>query len=154
MTELGKSKGVEEDKPSGKTCFVISPIGEPNTEIRKRADNVLEFVIREALEPMGYNPIRADKFHKSGVVTAQIIEQLAEAPLVVADLTDNNPNVFYELAIRHMARKPYIQIKEPEQRLPFDVADINTVILDVKDLKSVDDAKMQLQEQITSMDFL
>jgi hypothetical protein len=84
-----------------KTCFVIAPIGEADSEDRKRSDQVVNFVITPAVAECGYKPIRADKISEQGIITSQVIEHIVNDPLVIADLTKQNANVFYELAIRH-----------------------------------------------------
>lgn len=71
--------------------------------------------------------MRADQISKSGLITTQIINQIIECPLVIADLTGANPNVFYELAIRHATGKPYIQLIEQGHRLPFDIGGVRTI---------------------------
>ena len=78
-------------------CFVICPIGEPKTEIRIRSDKVYKFIINPVIEKLdGYDlkVIRADKISSPGVITDQIIQHLLEDILVIADLSDSNPNVF------------------------------------------------------------
>jgi hypothetical protein len=55
-----------------------------------------------------FKAIRADRISKGGIITDQVIQQVVEAPLVIADLTDGNGNVFYELALRHAIQKPVI----------------------------------------------
>ena len=52
---------------------------------------------------------------------------MADADLVVADLTDHNPNVFYELAIRHALQLPLVQLIDSAQDLPFDIKAMRTV---------------------------
>src|SRR5207245_4822666 len=94
------------------TCFVISPIGEEGTEIRRRADRVFKHIIEPVVEECGYKAVRADQISKPGIITSQIIQHLAEDPLVIADLAGHNANVFYELAVRHVTRKPVIQITQ------------------------------------------
>ena len=102
------------------SCFVVSPIGKPGSDIRKRADLVLKFVIAPVSRECGYGePIRADNISELGMVTRQVIDQLLEAEMVVADLTDYNPNVFYEVAIRHAFRRPVVQIIQADQDIPF-----------------------------------
>lgn len=64
-----------------KNCFVISPIGDPGTEVRKRSDNVLDYIIRPAVEPLGYEALRSDKISEPGLITTQVIRQIIEAPL-------------------------------------------------------------------------
>jgi hypothetical protein len=61
-------------------------------------------IVAPAAEACGYDTIRADQIAKPGIITSQVIQHLLDDPLVVADLTGWNPNVFYELAIRHAIR--------------------------------------------------
>jgi len=68
--------------------------------------------------------------------------------LVIADLTGSNPNVFYELAIRHGIRKPYIQMINKGERIPFDIKGIRTIEIDLADLDSVEKAKTRIDHQI------
>ncbi|MET0001513.1 MAG: hypothetical protein ABW125_19125 [Candidatus Thiodiazotropha lotti] len=131
-----------------KDCFVICPIGEDQSDIRKRSDQLLKYVLNPVLSVMGYNPIRADSMPKPGVITTQIINMIVESPLVIADLTGGNPNVFYELAIRHVTGKPYIQIIDKEEQIPFDVLGVRTIKLDLNDLDSVEKVKKELKRQI------
>ena len=106
-----------------KNCFVISPIGEPDSETRKRADQILKHVVKPAVGECGYTAVRADEIDKPGIITSQVIQRVVTDPLVVADLTERNPNVFYELAIRHALRKPLVQLIKKGEQIPFDVAD-------------------------------
>ena len=105
-----------------KLCFVISPIGEEGSPTRKRANQVLSHVIRPAAEHCGYRIERSDDISQPGIITKQIIEKLLKAPLVIADLTERNPNVFYEVAIRHVVRKPLVQLIEVSEQIPFDLS--------------------------------
>src|SRR5690349_10032057 len=84
-----------------KVCFIASPIGAAGSDARRRSDLVKRYIIDEALKPLGYETRRADDIDKSGEITTQIVADLIEADLLVADLTGHNANVFYELAIRH-----------------------------------------------------
>lgn len=110
-----------------KLCFVISPIGERGSSTRRRADGVLTEIVRPALEPRGYRVERADDDKTPGVVTEVMIAKILTADLVVADLSGRNPNVMYELALRHASGRPVIQILEEGEQLPFDVAAQNTL---------------------------
>src|SRR5256712_12973848 len=133
-------------------CFVISPIGEEGTETRHRADRVFKYVIESVVQESGYKAVRADQISKPGIITSQIIQHLAEDPLVIADLAGHNPNVFYELAIRHVTRKPVIQITQVGEKIPFDVAPNRTIQLDHKDLESAAICKQNLGRQIRSLE--
>jgi len=135
-----------------KTCFFISPIGEEGSEERKRSDDVLEYIITPVADTkFGYNVIRADKIGKPGMITSQVIEHVLESDLVVADLAYRNPNVFYELALRHAIRKPFIQIIEEGKAIPFDVAGVRTIYLNHTDLGSAERARRKLVEQIEAI---
>jgi hypothetical protein len=135
-----------------KTCFVIAPIGEPESETRQRSDLVLQYIIREAIEPCGYVAIRADEIDRPGIITTQVIQHIVEAPLVIADLTERNPNVFYELALRHALRRPLIQLISKGEVIPFDVAGTRTIQVDHRDLASVRAAKSQIVKQVQALE--
>jgi len=135
-----------------KLCFVISPIGEPDSETRKRSDQILKHVIRPAAISCGYKAVRADEIDKPGMITSQVIQHVVNDDLVVADLTERNPNVFYELAIRHALRKPLVQIIRKGEAIPFDVAGTRTIYVDHKDLDSVESAKNEIVEQIKALE--
>jgi hypothetical protein len=134
-----------------KVCFVISPIGSSESATRERADHVFDYVIEEALEDFDYTPKRADHIAEPGIITNDVIEYIVESPLVIADLTDSNANVFYELAIRHAYEKPTIQIIEEGEDIPFDLASTRTISFDHSDVESVAEAKSKIVEQIESI---
>lgn len=135
-----------------KACFVIAPIGEADSETRKRSDQVLKHIIRPAVQLCGYEAVRADEIDKPGIITSQVIQRVVNDPMVVADLTERNPNVFYELAIRHALRKPLVQLIKKGERIPFDVVGTRTIQVDHRDLDSVEGAKNEIIEQIRSLE--
>ncbi|MGE5458108.1 MAG: hypothetical protein ACM3RX_07120 [Methanococcaceae archaeon] len=136
-----------------KCCFVISPIGSDGSETRKRADQILKYVIEPAAKECGYDIcVRADKLAEPGMITSQIIQHIVEDPLIIADLTEKNPNVFYELAIRHALRRPLVQIIKKGEPLPFDVANMRTIQVDHQDLDSVNEAKVEMIKQIKAVE--
>ena len=135
-----------------KICFVIAPIGADGSDIRKRSDQIFKHVIDPTATQHGYKSVRADQLSLPGSITTQIVEQIVNASLVVADLTGHNANVLYELAIRHVVRKPVVQIIQKNEGLPFDVAAQRTIQIDHRDLDSVEAAKVELSRQITSVE--
>jgi hypothetical protein len=110
-----------------KFCFVLSPIGDPFTATRKRADGVLKEIIRPVMKERGYRAERADHDLTPGIITEAIIRKALDADFVIADLTSQNPNVMYELALRHMVGKPFVQMIEEGETIPFDIGGVNTV---------------------------
>ncbi|NDZ97574.1 hypothetical protein G3I13_21690 [Streptomyces sp. SID6673] len=135
-----------------KKCFIASPIGAAGSPQRERSDLVKEFVIDEAVKPLGYETVRADQIEKSGEITTQIVSDLIEADLLIADLTGQNANVFYELAIRHAFKKPYIQIIQDGDEIPFDVRAYRTVFIDHTNLRSAASARATIRSMVEDID--
>jgi hypothetical protein len=129
-----------------KSCFVIAPIGAGGSDTRKRSDKVLKHIFRSALEEK-YTVTRADEIDEAGMITSQILRAVQDAHLVVADLTETNPNVLYELAVRHAIEKPTIHVIEPRlSKIPFDIAGFRTIEFDSTDLDSVAAAVEKLRK--------
>lgn len=139
-------------KSQKKICFVISPIGEEDSDTRKRSDQVLKHIITAAVEQLGYEIIRADKISEPGIITHQILQHIVDSPLVIADLTERNPNVFYELALRHAIRKPLVQLIKKGELIPFDVAATRIIQFDLHNLDSVEAAKLEIVAQVKSLE--
>jgi hypothetical protein len=102
--------------------FFISPIGEVETETRQKADQTLRHLVKKALEPEPLNceVERADEDTDPGSITPRMLNSIMTADLLVIDLTDQNPNVFYEMAIAHGYRKPCVHIITEGQRVLSD----------------------------------
>ncbi len=118
------------DNPS---CFVIGPIGDrladvgtPARQVYEHAIQVWENIILPACESNSLKPLRADHISRTGEIVDQVCRHLRVADLVIADLTGANPNVMYELGLRHTVNRPTIQIGE-RGRLPFDISAIRTI---------------------------
>ena len=77
-----------------KNCFVIMPIQQAETAKYRHYRALYDNIISPTVGAFGYEVKRADDFQKSGSITKDIIVPLAQADLVVADLTDLNANVF------------------------------------------------------------
>lgn len=118
--------------------FVISPIGSPGTEKHHKATLTLDYIIKKALPEDRWEVTRGDASLSPDSIGHDIIKRINEADLVVADLTDHNANVFYELAIAHGWDKPVIHIIEDGQAIPFDIADLRVVSYKLSDPASVD----------------
>ena len=134
-----------------KRCFVVSEFGtDEKTRIERR--QTLKHLIKKVLEPMGYEVQRADDIDDLGQITHQIIERLIDDDLVVADLSGLNPNVFYELAVRHAARKPVITLMTHGESIPFDIKDVRTVFYDLHDPDLLEAAQAELQQKVRAIE--
>lgn len=91
-------------EPNRKSCFVVMPIKREGSAEYVHFRALYDEFLRPALEGVGYVVQRSDDVQKTGAITKDIILALASVDLVVADLTDLNPNVFYELGVRHSLR--------------------------------------------------
>lgn len=117
-----------------KRCFVIGPIGDkmaphgsPRRLVYEEALAVYEEVIRPACQATDLEPIRADGIAVPGEITDQIFRHLYEDEVVIADVSGANPNVMYELGLRHTRDLLTVQIGEYGQ-LPFDVHALRTIM--------------------------
>jgi hypothetical protein len=133
-------------------AFFIAPIGELGSEQRMHSDLFLSSFVEPALEQFGIRVVRADAIESPGVITKQVLEYLIKSRLVIADLSFHNPNVFYELAIRHMMRKPVVQIIRNSDRIPFDVNQVRTIQIDdssiYKLVPKIDSYKAEISNQV------
>ena len=111
----------------------------------------MEYIVSPVCQDFGYSVVRADKMANSGLITKAIIEQIISADLVIADLTGNNPNVFYELAIRHSYRKPAIQIIKGDIEIPFDVSNMRTISYDTT-LSGANLAKKEIEAMLKAIE--
>lgn len=130
-----------------KTCFVICPIGKQGDPKRKRSDDLLKHIITPVMKELGIVTERSDKLAQPGNIPTQIIARLYEADLVIADLTEQNANVFYELAIRHALRKPVIHMKGDGEDIPFDIHQYRTIRYDTTDYDLLEPVKEELKKQ-------
>lgn len=120
-----------------RTCFYITPIGSDDSVERKHADLFMSSLVQPALEELGLIVVRADHIGEPGMITSQILEYLKRSRLAIADLSYLNPNVFYEVALRHALRLPVVQIIRKADRLPFDVNQARTLVFDTSDIYSL-----------------
>ncbi len=115
-------------KDAKRKCFIITPIGSDNSDTFRKAKGVIESVLKPILSDYGFGDIKpAYEINISGMINTQIINRIVEDDLVIANLTGNNPNVMYELCLRHVAAKPIIHICEKGTALPFDIKDSRTI---------------------------
>lgn len=123
-----------------KVCFYITPLGEDASEERRHANMMLKHVIKPVFEDdNGFKVVRADEIAKTGIITKQIFEHLANAKVCVADLSFHNPNAFYELGVRHAFLLPTIQLIHKNRKIPFDVSQGRTITIETSDSYMVAD---------------
>ncbi len=106
-----------------KSCFVVCPIGEEGTETRHHSDEVYEYLIDHVCDLFGIKVVRVDKLCTTTLIIEDIYNHLKNDDLVIVDITENNPNVFFELGYRISLGKPVIIINDKDKptKFPFDI---------------------------------
>ena len=134
----------------GKVCFIISRIGGDGTRERKIAYEKLNHFFKPVLEKLDYESIRADQEETPGSISRSIVERIINSEMVIADISDQNPNVFYEIAIRNAVKKPIIIIRSPDQKPPFDIQDKRAIAIDMSKPDIWRPAMDKLKKQVES----
>ena len=111
---------------------------------------MLERVIRPAVEPLHYHVVRPGM---PGVlnIMPEVIRHVLEDDLVVADLTGGNPNVFYELALRHVRGKALVQLIRKGDRVPFDLRGTSGLEGDLACGDELESVRSEIQEHVRAM---
>jgi hypothetical protein len=112
-----KNFKVEREIPK---AFVVMQFSSPFNELYQE-------VIKSVCEKFKLNVIRADETYGPGIILTDITKQINESRLIIAEITNPNPNVFYEVGYAHALNKPTILIAESGTKLPFDVSSFRTL---------------------------
>jgi hypothetical protein len=113
-----KNLSIEAESPR---AFIVMQFKEPY-------DTLYREVIRPVCEMFDYEAIRADDIYTGGLIIKEITQSIQEASIIIADITPNNPNVYYELGYAHRLNKPTILLSDKTQeKLPFDVSGFRTL---------------------------
>ena len=97
-----------------KKCFVIMSFND-------KYDRVYHQAIKPAAEKCQYHCVRSDDEHGSANIPAEIVKGIIAADVVIADISENNPNVFFELGISQSVGNKTITIYSDLEKLPFDI---------------------------------
>jgi len=109
------------EKQLKKKCFVIMPFSDTRSCTEQKWTEIFEYIIKPAVgeSRLGYECERSVAEREN--IIKGILEGLNKANVVIADLTDNNPNVFYELGVRHTLANRTILIAQGKEHIPFDL---------------------------------
>jgi hypothetical protein len=135
---------------SQRICFVLSSIGAENSQIRKLADEKFDLIYEPVCDELNYTIQRSDKETSPNLISRDIIARIINSEMVIADVSDLNPNVFYELAVRNAVKKPVVVVKKVNQALPFDIFDKRAISIDMNDNRQWIEARTRLKDYMKS----
>lgn len=138
---------------SEKRCFIITPIGDSDGELRREIDGICDIAVVPVLEELGFNKdgiIIPHRMNGSGMIISDIICELLTCDLVIANLTHSNANVAYELGIRHGTGLPVLIICNEDTTLPFDLKGLRTYFYK-NDFKGVQELTRDLRTAIPAV---
>lgn len=108
------------------TCFVLMPFKEPfNAYFSK--------IILPAIEDCGLYAVRGDSLFRPSTIMDDVWGGIRASKVLIAELTERNPNVFYELGLAHALSKPVILISQSMDDVPFDLRSIRVILYDKDD---------------------
>lgn len=110
-----------EIKIDAKLCFVIMPFND-------KLNPIYESIIKVVLKDLKYNPLRADEIFTSKPIIDDIWLNIKKSKFLIADLTDRNPNVFYELGLAHALSKEVILLTQNLSDIPFDLRHYRIIV--------------------------
>jgi len=139
LDESKKSPPIQADSSKSEEVYLPGPFRP--IRIPKQSDKdvfvIMSFekVLRDAyfiaidptLKRMGFNPVRVDQIQHNATVTPEIMRQIEKSVFVIADLTGERPNVYYEVGYAHRADKEVILLSKKGTAVHFDVAAINRI---------------------------
>ncbi len=140
-----------EDRPVNKTCFVIMPMSDSASCSNREWEEVFTRVIKPAAEACGFVCTRSKGM--AGNIIKLILDDLNRADLVIADLTDRNANVFYELGVRHTLRDSTILLAQSIERdAPFDLRPYSVIEYGWKTESDRENLALKVRDAVEEME--
>jgi O-acetyl-ADP-ribose deacetylase (regulator of RNase III) len=145
-----------DNKFAHKKCFVIMPFGTKKekrpdgTEIEIIFDYVYHELIKAAVESLGIDCDRCDEIIDTGSIHAKMFHGIFEADVAVVDVSFLNPNVYYELGIRHALNKHTTLVirKNSNQPPPFNINGLNILGYDIDDNEKLNASRQKISEYV------
>lgn len=132
------TEGISANLRSGdRQCFVVMPFGAQIEGVGGAIDfdEVYRELIRPSVQAAGMASVRCDEIEGPGSVHADMIESLFRCDVAIVDITSHNPNVFYELGVRHaLRRRGTLLIQAVGVATPFNIQGLRVIQYDPSDL--------------------
>src|SRR5215471_308431 len=133
------------------TCFVIMPFGEKSNVDGQTIDfdKIYHHLIKNTVEGMGIACVRCDEIDEAGWIHSKMFEHIFESDVAIADITSLNPNVLYELGVRHaLAESVTVILRREGTAIPFNIHGFKVIDYDDRDIEKVEEAKKKLVDFI------
>jgi hypothetical protein len=143
MQQLGKIFGGGSFTLDPQLCFVLMPFAH---QFQPTYDDH----IRPSVERSGLRCERADEISGTNLITWDIWEKINRARFLIADLTDRNPNVFYELGLAHAISKDVILLTQSMDFVPFDLKALRCIVYEFTP-RGVQLLEKRLSDTITAL---
>lgn len=109
-------------------------------------DDVYYLGIRETLEKLGLVCERVDEMEFNEGIRSKIIDSINRCDLMVAEMSEPNLNVYYEVGFGHAKAKPVILLTRSVKQIPFDLRDMNHIVY-----RNILDLRKKLHRRVTSL---
>jgi hypothetical protein len=127
-------------------CFVIQPFDKGPFD--KRYKDIIEPAIQNA----GLNPYRVDEDPSVDIPINYIERGIINSIAVIADISEDNPNVWYEVGFARASEKPLVMIcSKQKQKFPFDIQHRSIIIYSTESFSDFTDLKNQITEKLIAV---
>jgi len=134
------------------TCYVIMPFSSTKTHTEKEWEDTFQNLFKPTIESLGYSCYRSKA--SVGLILRGIIESIHSSEVILADLTDSKPNVFYELGIAHAMTNSVIMVSQDLSSIPSDLKPYGVIQYDpntkegaIEFTRNVSEALQRLHQQ-------
>ena len=144
---MSAGAGSSTTRPDGRTCFVIMPFGEKKDVAGNPVDfdKIYDEIIVPTIEGAGLVCERCDRVDGAGNIHRRMFELIWQADVALVDLSTLNPNVFYELGVRHALRRSVtILIRRKGTRVPFNIANLSVIEYDETDAPGLEEVRRRI----------
>ena len=121
-------------------CFVIMSLS-------PESDSIYKMAIKPTVEALGMKCVRIDDVYEGQPIVTTILSTLQKAELVIVDITQKDPNVFYELGFAHATKDNVIIISKAPEYLPFDLELMRLIVYD-NTAPGIKNLKLKLEKEI------
>jgi O-acetyl-ADP-ribose deacetylase (regulator of RNase III) len=132
-------------------CFVIMPFGQKEDASGQSIDfdTIYQYLIKSTLEHLDIKCTRCDEIDEAGWIHSKMFQYIYQSRVAVVDITALNPNVFYELGVRHtLADRVTVILKRKGTKVPFNIQDFKVIEYDETHPGSVEKTKKKIGDFI------